>query len=1303
MNNFVSLHNHTAQGSNIRFLDSINRPEDMIDKAISLGYKGMAFTDHECLSAAINIIKKRDAIQNENKDFKIIFGNEIYLIDEKEVKNTRDYFHFILLAKDITGWQQIKELSSRAWGRAYMERGMERVPTTYQDVEEIIKNNQGHIIASSACIGGEVGKMILYKNKERLNNFIRWCVNTFGKDNFFLEMQPADYEDQITVNKTILRMSKFFGIPYIVTTDSHYLDKEDFPVHTAFLNSRQTGDRETDKFYRFTYIMPQEEIRELLKKSDMTDEEIDLAFKNTCDISNRIENYDFRHTTIIPAPQPKPFKIRHLFKDWYDKYPFIKQFTCSESIQDRYLIAQIEDGISKKDMPLTQEKVERINTELDIVSFISNRLHQSLSGYLNLTVDMVNTAWKVSLVGCGRGSACGEYINYLIGATQVNPLVYGLPYWRFANKERADLFDIDEDYQPEKTEEIISLLREKYGEDNVLNCAAFKTESLKSAVLTSCRGLQINNDDAQAIAAMVPQHRGKTYTLKQCEEGDEEQGFEPVPGFIEKLHNYPGLYEMVKKIEGLFTGISIHASALYVFNKGYLAQNSLMRAPNGTKITAFNMHDSDDMGALKMDVLRTDAQSKMAKCLSLLLADGQIQWQGSLRATYDKYLHPDVLVYDNESMWEKAWNGKIEQLFQFETQVGGVCIKKARPTNIVELAEINSIMRLQAEEGEQPIDRYIRFRNDINEWYNEMKDYGLNQNEIDILKKYLKKTHGVSGSQETLMLLVMDPKISGYTLGEANAFRKAIAKKITAQIIENEKKFFNKCKLQSTSENMAKYVWEKCIKPQESYSFALCHTTPYSIIGVQEMNLATRWNPLYWSCACLCVNTGNINIDFNEYNEDNDDNNDALGSTSSPTKTGAPNYAKISKAISDSQLRGVNIELPDINTAQADFIPDIKNNGILYSLKNIAAVGDDLFSRIIAARPYSSMEDFYGRVRPTEAEMVGLIKAGCFCKIDKRNVRAQLIWFLGKRAEEAFPVRGKITSVQLKKMAAGKAAIPGHDDELRAYNFYAYIKQKQYDKENKRFVLTENDVLSFWSHHFEPLMNLGKGDYFPVPEGISVKSAAMEKAYKKLVDPLMSHLNSPEGAKEFADWEREQEVRRLSDKYDANGSVSSWEMEQLAFYHGGHELQGVNAAKYSVRDFQSLPETPVYKTFEKNGQTIKVPENVCAIAGTVVGSDNTKHIVNLLTLNGVVNVKMYAEMYNKYKAKISVMDGGTGKKTVLDDSWFKRGTKLLIYGYRREDTFVAKNVKVNGYQRSVILINRKNEDGTLDLRFSRNS
>ena len=1312
MNSFVSLHNHTAQGSNIRFLDSINRPEEMIDRAIDLGYQGIAFTDHECLSTAINIIKKRDNLPTQHKNFKIIFGNEIYLIDESEIKNTKNYFHFILLAKDIEGWQQLKALSSRAWSRAYMERGMERVPTTYKDVEEIIKPNPGHIIASSACIGGEVGQMILEKNNERLNHFIRWCIDVFGQDNFYLEMQPADYDNQIIVNKVIKKMSQFFHIPYIVTTDSHYLDKQDFALHSAFLNSRQTSDRETDKFYRFTYLMSVVEMRELLKKSDLTDEEIDVAFQNTCDIGNRIENFDFRHTTIIPAPEPKPFTIQHLFKPWYDQYSFIKQFAYSDSVQDRYLLSQIEDGIQKKDMPLTEEKLNRINTELDIIAFISEKLQQSLSGYLNLTVDMVNTAWTVSLVGCGRGSACGEYINYLIGATQVNPLTYGLPYWRFANKERIDLFDIDEDYQPEKTEEIIALLRQKYGEDNVLNCATFKTESLKSAVLTSCRGLQINNDEAQAIAAMVPQHRGKIYTLQQCEEGDEEQGFKPVPAFIEKLHSYTGLYDMVKKIEGLFTGVSIHASALYVFNNGYLAQNSLMRAPNGTKITAFNMHDSDDMGALKMDVLRTDAQSKMAKCLNLLLADGQIQWQGSLRATYDKYLHPDVLVYNDPIMREKAWNGEIEQLFQFETQVGGVCIKKARPENVLELAEINSIMRLQADEGEQPIDRYVRFRNNIQEWYQEMKEDGLTPQEISILEKYLKKTNGVSGSQETLMLLIMDPQISNYTLGEANAFRKAIAKKITAQIIANKKKFFEKCQQQLTSENMARYVWDKCIQPQTGYSFCLSHTLPYSIIGIQEMNLATRWNPLYWSCACLCVNTGNIQTDFENYGLENDEctcstpsdiitaDVDDAGDVKT-NKSVTPNYIKISKAITDAQLRGVHIELPDINKAEADFIPDIENNAILYSLRTVAVVSDTLFQSIITHRPFNSLQDFINKVSPTVTEVVGLIKAGCFDKLTGQPRRSLMLSYLTQVAKELHPMREKLTATQIKKLITDRTCrikLERFQKEIRLFNFTQYIKTYQIAPDDKnKFLLDNVDTLRFFKEfHIESQLKTGSITH--LREGVLMNKTAFKKWCDQELVPLTTFLNGPDGLHFYHNWEVEQELNKLKEKYNYQDPSTAWEMEQVSFYHAGHELQKLDNNFYKIRDFNSLPEDPVYEECEKNGQKIKSLKNIYGIAGTVVGADNAKNIVNLLTPYGVVEVKLYKDLYNKFKAKISVLDVTGKKKTTIDDSWFKRGTKLLVYGFRRENMFVGKQVKINGQNACILLIEEILPSGRLKVR-----
>lgn len=800
---YASLHNHTER-SNIRLLDSINRPRDLVDKAISLGFSGVAITDHESLSCAVELLHIRDSIREDHPDFKIIFGNEIYLVDEAKMRAYLDwyktgmatqkpdfyFYHFILLAKDAEGFDQLKALSSRAWGRSFMFHGQRRCPTFYSDVEEIVKPNQGHLICATACLGSELAHAVLNKDGAHVREFISWVIGTFGKENVRLELQVSDSDEQKAYNSYQLKLAQALDIPYIITTDSHYLNKEDAAIHKAFLNSKQ-GDREVDSFYKYTYMMSTNEMIEILTRSGLSENDVKIGLENSGKVAELVEDYDFRHDIIVPKRTLPEFVLLRKLYAFGNKYPHIKTYYDSPEEQDRYLMYQIERGLAEKNVPIDDRTLARLEEELDILWFISERLKQPMSAYLNLCQKIIDLTWRVSLVGAARGSCTGFLINYLIGITQVNPFDYDLWCQRFLNKERAEMPDIDFDSQPEKTADIIQILREEFGEDNVLNCATFKTESLKSAILTCGRGLGFNNDDMQALAGMVPAHRGKTYNLKQCLNGDEEQGFEPVPGFEAKLKSYPGLFDAVQKIEGLSTNASIHASALYIFNNGYLAQNSLMLAPNGTKITAFTMHDSDEMGALKMDLLRTDAMSKIAKCLELLLKDKVIEWQGSLKATYDKYIYPTKLDYGNTEMWEMMADGKIRDLFQMDTPQGAIAMKKARPHSVAEMGEVNAIMRLQSE-GEQPIDRYMRFHEHPEEWEKEMDEAGLTPHEKEILKKYLGKSHGVSGTQEVMMKIVMDPEISGFTLGEANRLRKGTSKKILKIIQEMKELFFKK-------------------------------------------------------------------------------------------------------------------------------------------------------------------------------------------------------------------------------------------------------------------------------------------------------------------------------------------------------------------------------------------------------------------------------------------------------------------------------------------------------------------------------
>ena len=270
-----SVHSH-SEYSNLRLRDSINRVSEMIDYSIELGHQVIAITEHESISNAVKVEKYYKKIKDKHPDFKVILGNEIYLCRDDMnaqnfVKGEDDYFHFILLAKNAVGHEQIRELSTRAWMRSYVSIGkMRRVPTYYRDLIEVIGNNPGNVIGSTACLGGFLARKLLKLRTlpvdeqpqfyEKIKNWLIQINNIFGVGNFYLEMQPSNNEEQLFVNNEILKLSKDLGIKYIITTDSHYLKKEDAPIHEAFLKS-QDGEREVASFYETTYVMSDEEIR----------------------------------------------------------------------------------------------------------------------------------------------------------------------------------------------------------------------------------------------------------------------------------------------------------------------------------------------------------------------------------------------------------------------------------------------------------------------------------------------------------------------------------------------------------------------------------------------------------------------------------------------------------------------------------------------------------------------------------------------------------------------------------------------------------------------------------------------------------------------------------------------------------------------------------------------------------------------------------------------------------------------------------------------------------------------------------
>lgn len=598
-----SLHGHTEYSNN-KIRDSINTYKTLIDYAISLGQEVIAITEHECVSNVIKVNNYYKKIKEEHPNFKVIFGNEIYLCRddltaETYIPNEDKFYHFILLAKDAIGHKQIRELSTRAWRRAFEMRRQFRTPTYYSDLEDVIGPNPGHVIASSACLGSFLDQKLLQylntKDQELYAKIENWCYlieEIFGKGNFYLELQPEGSMEQKAVNQELVKLAEKIGFKYIITCDEHYLRKEDAPIHEAFLKA-QEGDREVASFYSKTYLMGTEELEQNLS---ITKEQIEFAYKNILEIKEQCEDFDLCKPLKIPILNWKTTENNKA--DYTKEMPALKNFMTSDFEGDRLLGQIVTDEFFKREELRTKEMYDAVNESLEMtwISSEINKVHWS-SYFLNLQ-KIVDECWAAgTLVGAGRGSGIGFALLYILGITQINPVwetTKTYP-WRFLNPSRVSVLDVDIDIEGGKRSTVLNHLRQAYGEDRVANVVTFKTETSKQAIQTAARGLGINNDIALSISALIPADRGQIRTLKECYYGDKEKGFRSIPQFVNLVSEYPDLWKVAQSIEGLVCGIGEHAGGVIFVDEPFTETTALMRVPNGDLVTQYDLHDCEDV------------------------------------------------------------------------------------------------------------------------------------------------------------------------------------------------------------------------------------------------------------------------------------------------------------------------------------------------------------------------------------------------------------------------------------------------------------------------------------------------------------------------------------------------------------------------------------------------------------------------------------------------------------------------------------------------------------------------------------
>ena len=841
-------HSHTEY-SNLRLVDSINKPELLIDRAIELGLRGIALTDHECLSGHIRVQKYWDKIKSANPNFKVALGNEIYLTDTRD--KSQKYYHFILIAKDKIGHRQLRELSSIAWLNEYSDRG-ERVPTLKSELREVIKKNPGHVIATTACIGGELSTNLLKFKAATVTGDQAGAEAAFNAaaafltdmedifhDDFYIEFAPGCSNEQIIANKGLIAIANKFNIKTVIGCDAHYLKKEDRYVHKAYLNSKD-GEREVDAFYEYSYLQSESDILENLSQSFDNYEEIyETACANSMEIWNKITDYSLFHNQTIPKVEVKDYpKVQ--VKELSNDYPILASMYNSDDKTERYWVNECINSLCSKKgwnadelLNVGKEYVDRLEYEADIKRSIGEQLQTNMFSYPVTLQHYVDLFWKCgSTVGAGRGSSCSGLNHYLLGITQLDPIQWDLPFWRYLNKERRELGDIDLDLCPSKRPRILNEIKKERGKNFLseipaivkANCgctliATFGTETTKSAIQTACRGYRseefpdgIDVDTAQYLSSLVPQERGFLWSLKDIIYGNEEKDRKPVTTFINEVDSFPGLKDIMFAIEGLIKQRGSHASGVILFDEDPFEFGCFMRTPSGDVITQYDLHDAESAGMTKYDFLVTAVQDKIVEAIELLQQYGEIDSNKTLREVYDEYFSPEKLPLDDERCWKALQEGSVLDTFQFDSVVGSQAAKKIHPKSILEMSDANGLMRLMTSEkgAETPMEKYIRFKNNIQLWYKEMESYGLTKDEMKVLEPHFLKSYGVPPSQEQLMTMLMDEDICGFTLAEANAARKIVGKKQMSKIPELKEKVLKQAK----SKALGKYVWDAGIGPQ---------------------------------------------------------------------------------------------------------------------------------------------------------------------------------------------------------------------------------------------------------------------------------------------------------------------------------------------------------------------------------------------------------------------------------------------------------------------------------------------------------
>ncbi|MCK9219387.1 MAG: DNA polymerase III subunit alpha [Bacteroidales bacterium] len=790
MIDFVHLHLHTQYS----ILDGATRIGDMVTKAVKLGMPGAAVTDHGNLYG----IKEFAEAADKQPNFKPIFGCETYVARRNRKDKTelidRKGDHLILLAKNGIGYQNLVKLISFSWTEGHYYK-----PRIDKELLEIYHEG---LIASSACLAGEIPRAILAGNIEKAEQVILEYKSLFGSD-FYLELMrhPATdptldnevYKRQQVVCEALVKLSRKHQVKVIATNDVHFLNEEDAAAHERLLclnTGKFIDDPGRMRYTGQEWFKSKEEMNTLFA-------DIPEALENTMEVFGKIGDYSLDRKPLMPD-----FPVPENFSD-----------------ADEYLRHLTYKGAAKRYLEITPEIRERIDFELATIK------RMGFPGYFLIVQDFLKAAREMDVsVGPGRGSAAGSVVAYCIRITDVNPLQYDLLFERFLNPDRISMPDIDIDFDEDGRDKVLKWVVNKYGRDKVAQVITFGTMAAKGAIRDVGRVQRLPLDEVTRLTKMIPTRPG--ITLKTA--------YEEVPELKTARSSSNKLIaetlKYAESLEGSIRQTGIHACGI-IISKGQLTDYIPITISKESDlfITQFDGSYIEKVGMLKMDFLGLK---------TLAIIKDSIK---NIKISQGIDLDIENIPFDDDKTYELFSQGRTTGIFQFESDGMKKYLKDLKPNKIEDLIAMNALYR------PGPMEYIPSFIN---------RKHGREKitYDIPIMEKYLKDTYGITVYQEQVMLL--SQQLAGFTKGEADSLRKAMGKKIEAMMVKLKPKFFEGCKKNGHDITIVTKIW-KDWEAFANYAFNKSHSTCYAYVAYRMAYLKAYF-PSEFMAAVLSRNLNDL-------------------------------------------------------------------------------------------------------------------------------------------------------------------------------------------------------------------------------------------------------------------------------------------------------------------------------------------------------------------------------------------------------------------------------------------------------------